>query len=260
MFITIEQRIAAGSQFTGTNGGSGGTITTVAGSLLLHGETFQVRSRAQAAFTFVFDKSTDVIGVTETARVRRVVVSDAMTAAQVRDAIIFAINRAPGLALYASNGGATTVTLLNAIGGTAGNLPALPDTVANAGFIVSALTSGTNLPSSPIDSEGIRFLPEATFGGIFDFDFTVKKLVDNSPTSKPALWKIDRILLQVTGAATYTLSAVLPDGISATIQTGAGGVILISSPIVLGGDERLRLVTTGAAAAMLARVTARPSA
>lgn len=258
-FLTIEQRISAGSQFTGTNGGSTGTITTVTGLQVLQGETFQIRARAKDVFTFVFDK---VPGgaVVETVTTRRVAVTDAMSASQVRDAIIAAINLTPGLALYASIGGANQVNLLNALGGTAGNLPALPDTVVNAGFIVSPMAGGVNYPSPPVDSEGIRFYPEATFGGIFDFDFTIKKLVDGAPTRKADLWKVDRILLQVTGAASYTLSTVLPDGTEATIQTGAGGVVLISTPILLGGDERLRLVTVGGAAAMLARVTARPSA
>lgn len=258
-FLTIEQRIAAGSQFTGTNGGSSGTITTVTGLQVAQGETFKLRARAKEVFTFVFDKDPSG-GVEESVTTRRVFVTDAMSAAQVRDAIIAAINRTPGLALYASVGGANQVNLLNGLGGTAGNLPALPDTVANGSFVVSALTGGANLPSTPVDVDGIRLYPEATFGGIFDFDFTVRKLVDGQPVNKPALWKVDRVLLQVTGAASYTLSSVLPDGTAATIQTGAGGIVLISTPIMLGGDERLRLVTAGAAAAMLARVTARPAA
>ena len=65
--------------------------------------------------------------------------------------------------------------------------------------------------------------------------------------------------LQLTGAAPYTLSILYPDGTTATLQTGAGALVLITNPILLAPDERLHLLTVGAAAAMYARVTARPS-
>lgn len=257
-FITIEQRIAAGSQFNGGNGGSTGTIATVTGLQVLQGETFQIRSRAKDVFTFVFDFDA-TRPIEQTATRRRVFVTQAMSAAQVRDAIIQAVNRTPGLGLYASVGGASQVSLTNGQGGTAGNLAALPDTVANAGFIVSALAGGANRSSDPVDIDGVRYLPEATFGGLFDFDFTTKRLIDGTP-SRGVPWRVERAILQVTGAASYTLSVLYPDGSTTVLQTAAGGVVLVTSPILLASDERLQLVTVGAAAAMFARVTARPSA
>jgi len=255
--LTVEQRVAAGSNFTGTNGGPTGTITTIAGNLLDQGETFKLRARAKDVFTFVFDKSGTLVS---DPTVRVVQITDAMTAAQVRDAIIAAINGTPGLALYASNGGATSVAILNALNGTAGNLAALPDTVDDAGFIVSAMAGGVNWPSSPVDAEGVRRFPAATFGGIFDFDFATKRLIGSVPVERPALWRVDRMLIQSTGAASYTVRVLLPDGTQAQVQTGAGGVVLITTPILLTGDERLQLVTAGGAAEMYARVTARPAA
>jgi len=256
-FITIEQRIAAGSQFTGTNGGSTGTITTVTGLQVLQGETFQLRSRAKDVFTFIFDFDA-TNPVAETATRRRVFVTTAMTAAQVRDAIIRAVNRTPGLALYASSGGASQVNLTNGQGGTAGNLAALPDTVVNAGFVVSAMAGGVNRSSEPVDIDGVRYFPEATFGGIFDFDFATKRLIDGAPVSGVP-WRVERAVMQLTGAAPYTLSILYPDGTTATLQTGAGALVLITNPILLAPDERLHLLTVGAVAAMYARVTARPS-
>lgn len=255
--LTIEQRVAAGSNFTGSNGGSTGTITTVAGNLIGQGETFQLRARAKDVFTFVFDKTGTLA---DEPKVRVVRITGAMTAAQVRDAIITAINRTPGLAMYASNGGAAQVNLLNALNGTAGNLAALPDTVADAGFVVSAMAGGVNWPSGPVEVEGVRQFPAATFGGIFDFDFVEKRSIAQTPIIRPSLWRVDRMLIQSTGAASYTVNVLLPDGTQAQVQTGAGGVVLITTPILLTGDERVQLVTAGGAAEMYARVTARPAA
>jgi len=258
-FLTIEQRIAAGSQFTGTNGGSTGTITTVAAALIVHGESFQIRARAKEVFTFVFDKNGDG-SVVDSIFSRRVSLVGLAAADAVRDAIVVAVNATPGLALYASNGGAATVDLVNALGGTAGNLAALPDDVADAGFIVSAMAAGVSYSSEPAIIDGMKVYPEAAFGGIFDFDFTLKRLIEGVAVQKPTLWRVERILLETTGAGAYTVSILLPDGTEAVYQTAAGGVILITTPILLTGDERLMLTTAGGALAMYARVTARPSA
>jgi hypothetical protein len=251
---TIEQRILAGSQFTGTNGGSTGTITTVAAASILQGEGFKLRSRSKTVFDFVFDKTTDL---KDTATVRIVRLVGGMNASEVRDAIISAINRTPGLAMVASDGGASTVDLLNLFGGGAGNLPALPDTVVNAGFVVSAMSGGLNLPGDIVEVDGVRCLPPATFGGIFDFDFIRKAGVDGVSYERPALWRVQRILLQTTTATDYTVNVLSPDGTAFEVATDSGAVVMLGDPILLAGDERLQIITTGATDAMFARVTAR---
>lgn len=256
MFLTIDQRITATDDFTGGNGGSTGTITTVAAAGINQGELFRVRARYHDVFTFVFDKVSGG-SVIESAFTRRVDLVGAVSAADVRDRIIAAINRTPGLALYASSGGAAQVNLLNALGGTAGNLAALADTVGGA-FACSAMTGGVDYPSPPVEVDGIKMYPPTNFGGIFDFEFTLKRLIERIPVTKPALWSVDRIFLQTTGATDYTLNILAPDGTVALYQTGAGGVVLITTPLLLAGDERLQLITTGGTLAMFARVTARP--
>lgn len=115
-----------------------GTITTIAGSLLVDGETFVLDDGVNPAVTFEFDDNGSVV---PSATLRPVNFTGADTADQVRDAIIAAVNTAPVLDITAYNGGAAFVVLWNDNGGTAGN-QTITETVVDAGFIVTGMAGG----------------------------------------------------------------------------------------------------------------------
>jgi len=123
-----------------------GTITAVATASLVDGETFTLDDGINAAVVFEFDKASD--GVTG-GRVA-IDISALTTADQVRDAIITAIGLVPTLtlAIGAASGGAGIVALTNDLAGDVGNLTPAADTVANAGFIVSAMAGGIDYPTT----------------------------------------------------------------------------------------------------------------
>ncbi len=114
-----------------------GTITVVAGASLVDTETFTLDDGTNSATIFEFDSGGGVTG-------SHVAVSftGGSTAAQVRDAIISAINGVgAGLAITASIGGAAIVRLLNDATGLAGNVT-ITETVSNGGFVVAGMSGG----------------------------------------------------------------------------------------------------------------------
>jgi len=113
------------------------SITTVASASLVDGEIFQLWD-GNKMWTFEFDKNGVIVG--ETPGRIRIDVSAVLTADQVRDAIIAAINSTGGL-LLASSGGAATVSVRNKQPGTHGNGNNL-ETVVNAGFVLTNMTGG----------------------------------------------------------------------------------------------------------------------
>lgn len=115
-----------------------GSITTIADSGIVDGETFVIDDGANAAVTFEFD---DNSSVTQTATLRQVVITGSQTADQLRDVIITAIGNAPALNVTASNGGAATVSLQADWAGTHAN-NTITETVVNVGFVVAGLSSG----------------------------------------------------------------------------------------------------------------------
>jgi len=115
-----------------------GSITTIADSLLVDGESFTIDDGVNPAVTFEFDNNSSVV---ETNTLRQVVITGSLTADDVRDAIITAIGNAPALYVTASNGGAATVTLTADRAGTHAN-NAVTETVTNVGFSVSGLSGG----------------------------------------------------------------------------------------------------------------------
>lgn len=114
-----------------------GTIATIGGALLIDGETFTLDDGINIPTVFEFDSN-----ATFTPGNVPIVFTGAETADAMRDLIITAINDALSLSIDASNGGAATVGLTHAHGGTGGNVVQPADTVANAGFVVSNLTGG----------------------------------------------------------------------------------------------------------------------
>lgn len=255
--VVIEQRITAGDNFTGDNGGSVGTITSVAGSALLDGESFFLKDGWNAEVEFVFNLDTAVSKeplVTNT--LRRVPFAAADTANDIRDAIVTTINTTPALNILASDGGAATVALKNRLPGVEGNVSPTTDTVVNAGFVVSNMAGG--LPGVPSTiTGGIRVYEPANRGGLVDFDWMLPKTVAGLAIPSRALtWIVERLVLQVSGATSYDVSIVLPDGTSWSISSG-GGALVVLSDIKLVGDERLMVTTTGGTLAMFLRATGR---
>ena len=258
IYNVIEQRIGDTENFTGTNGGSTGTIDTIAGSDLVVGERFFLKDGINPEVTYEFeDAAVDpALEETPTLRVIRFLVGD--SADDVRDRIIAAVNRTSELHFYAGDGGAAKVGLTNATPGLFGNVTPTADTVANGGFVVSAMTGGVP-PTPSVILDGVRTYEKADFGGIFEFYFVIKKRNGGKGgLGGVKAWQVDRVLLETTGATTYTLSILAPDGTSWTVSSGGGDSVLVTDPILLAGDERLRLVTTVGTAEMVARVMARP--
>jgi hypothetical protein len=115
-----------------------GTITTIAGSLIVDGENFVLSDGVNPAVTFEFDSNASVVN---TATLRALVFTGGDSADTIRDTIIAAVNAAPTLNVTASSGGSALVNLINDTGGTAGNV-SITETVVNAGFIVSGMSGG----------------------------------------------------------------------------------------------------------------------
>jgi hypothetical protein len=120
------------------------TITTVAAASLVDGDRFTVQDRTGAIKVFHFDKDGSV--PTFPANQIRVDVSAALTADQVRDALIAAINT-NGIDAVASSGGAATVTVTSNEPGA--DTLTVTENVANAGFIVAVTTAGTFGTATP---------------------------------------------------------------------------------------------------------------
>jgi len=131
-----------------------GTITTIVVANLIDGETFFLDDGINPEVTFEFDVTGDGVTGGNTA----VDVSALTTADEVRDAIIAAVTALASsvLALAATDGGAATVDLSNEFGGVVGNLTPTIDTVADAGFIVTAMAGGVDYPTifPALDGDG----------------------------------------------------------------------------------------------------------
>lgn len=137
------------------NAAAVGTITTIAVASLIDGETFFLDDGINPEVTFEFDVAGNGVAGANTA----VDVSTDTTADDVRDRIVAVITALPSstLALSAAGPVAATVDLTNELAGVVGNLTPTIDTVANAGFIVSAMASGVDYPTvfPVLDGDGI---------------------------------------------------------------------------------------------------------
>jgi hypothetical protein len=256
--LVIEQRILAGSDFTGTNGGSSGTITTVAGASLLEGEAFYLRDNLCSENTFTFRSAAMARQFPNGTFNRNVLFDAAMSADDMRDAIIEQINRAPNLSLLASDGGAATVNLLRRLGGTEGNVTPTPDTVADAGFVVSPMSGGTAVVPSKL-IRGVRVYDAAAEGGVIDFDFVLPMSVDQRTLiGGVATWRVEHVRIDISGGTSCLLEIVQKDDRRFAVYSGAGPLVMLTTPFYLAGDERLILTSVGGTQAMTVRVMAKP--
>ena len=121
-----------------------GTITTVVAANITDAETFILNDGVNPAVTFEFEKVGGVAGGNVV-----VDISSAVTAEDVRDIIVTAVNGAASLAITASPGASTDLVFLqNDNVGALGN-NAVIESVADAGFLVTGLAGGLDEGSSP---------------------------------------------------------------------------------------------------------------
>lgn len=137
----LRSRHEAGIAIRGGKTAALGSITTVAVANLVDGEKFTLNDGIHPPVVFEFDVAGDGVTVGNVI----VDVSLLITADDVRDAIIAAVNGVGAtLRMTATNGGAATVTLTQDDKGTQGNT-AQSDTVLDPGFIVTAMTGGESV-------------------------------------------------------------------------------------------------------------------
>lgn len=140
--------------FTATDKGlqATGTITTVAPGSIVDGETFTIFDGVNSPVTFEFDTVPDGVVAGNVV----VDISAALDADDVRDAIVTAVNAeaAAGTLLITATGTvAAQVDLLHARTGTVGN-QAITETVADAGFVVSGMSGGTDDVTLTVNDDG----------------------------------------------------------------------------------------------------------
>lgn len=114
-----------------------GTITVIAGGVLVDGETFTIDDGINTPTVFEFDSGGGVSGSNVA-----VPFTGADSAATVKASVISAINGVGStLLVTASDGGGAVVNLTHDRSGTVGN-NAVTDTVSNVGFITTGLSGG----------------------------------------------------------------------------------------------------------------------
>lgn len=123
--------------------------------------------------------------------------------------------------------------------------------------IQQEITAGSNwngvAPTTvPTIADGVKTFPTGVAGGLFEFGYGTGF----------TLWQIERIAVDFGGVATkgiYIRKTGKPD-IPIYESTAITEVkVLITDKILLAADEQLVITSSGAAAAMYARVTARPA-
>lgn len=258
MINVIEQSVTATSNFDGTDGAATGSITTVAGASLADGDFFYLNDGKgpQTKVTFVDDASVSPQRTTSAGEIL-VPFGGAETADGVRDLLIAAINSSRKVGLKAGNGGAATVSLTNKVGGTHGNVTPFADQVANAGFVVSAMTGGVN--RSYADGSGARSFDPATAGGLLSFPFQqqISASKDAFAVGGVLTWVVKSLYIEATGATDYTVNALGPTGAQRELATGSGAAVLVG-PFDMDGDEQLQVITTGGSLAMSLKAVAEP--
>lgn len=147
-----------------------GTITTVGPPQINDGETFVLNDGINAPLTFEFDKN----GTFTPGHVQ-IDISALLTAQQVRDATITAINSIGSSLRITASASATTniVDLINVVPGAAGN-QTITDTVANPAFTTTGMSGGANTvygitagDTLNIDFMGFEGLPATTVNVVF---------------------------------------------------------------------------------------------
>lgn len=117
-----------------------GNITAVANALLVDGETFTLSDGVHPSVTFEFDTTPD--GVTPGNI--QINTNGLVSALDVANAMVEAINTASNLNLLASNGGGTlsVITITNLTAGSVGNGSLWSETVADPGFVIVQPSGG----------------------------------------------------------------------------------------------------------------------
>ena len=106
----------------------------------------------------------------------------------------------------------------------------------------------TTTPSYAI--KGIKVFPEDTVGGLFAFDYTSFFLTE-----------VQQISVDFAGVGTKSIVIRRASGPDVEIFRSTDPLetnILITDKFQLASDEKIAIISTGAAAAMYARVIARP--
>lgn len=110
---------------------------------------------------------------------------------------------------------------------------------------------GTTPATTPVIADGIKTYPAHTAGGLFEFGYH----------EGFSLWHVERIVADFNGVATkgiYIRKAGVPDIPIWESVLASEAKLLFTDKVQLAADESLVMVSTGAATAMYARVTARP--
>jgi len=125
------------------------------------------------------------------------------------------------------------------------------------GIIEQKIDAGSqwdgSLPSTtPVDNLGIRKFPSDTQGGLFSFDFA-------SEEGSFETYVIEQIAIDFADASTVEVAIVDSEGTpNVFVLSTSTGNFLRVEPLILAWDEKLRITTTGATAAMHGRVLAQP--
>lgn len=119
-----------------------GSIVAIPPGGIVDGETFTLDDGVNVPVTFEFDIPPDGFFGSNIV----VDISVAVTALDVANAIVAAVNGAIGLDLTASNGGSTltTITVTNAENGAFGNVTTWTDSVADTGFVITQPIGGVD--------------------------------------------------------------------------------------------------------------------
>jgi len=202
-----------------------GSITTVAGSSLIDGETVTI-SDAMTTMVFEFDSN----GVWTVGNVR-VPFTAGDTADQVRDAVITAINQFTGtlFSIEASSGGSGLVNLINRVAsGTSAN-NTITDTVAAGGFTTTGMSGGVQSSGagtlSGIVSTGDGVPTNWRDGSLVDSDWVVlqsnRVAALGMSVQATGILTPDTTAAPATSTATVTINGTTLTGINGTRSSGS---------------------------------------
>jgi hypothetical protein len=260
--VAVGNRVLIKDQAAGVNNGiytvttlgvgalaATGSITAVAGSALVDGETFTISDGVNTPVVFEFDSGGGVSGANVA-----VAFTGGDSATTVATAIAAAINGALNLYITASPSGAV-VSLTNDYVGTTGNV-AISETVADGGFTVSGMSAG---------ADGVWVLTRATDADAnAEVTASLAVFVEEGTISADTGWTLttnDPIVVDTTALTftqfTGTGGIVAGAGISKTgsqidveLDTAAGAQTTGSG----GGTSGLEFDISGAAGKLRAKV------
>lgn len=211
------------------------------------GDTVVMNDGVNAAVTFEFDTNASV---TETATLRAVDISAAADDDDVRDALITAITNAPALDISAYSGGAGVVTLVNNLGGVAGNV-AITEDVTDADFTVTGMTGGLATAGQRI--YGFTQAGSSTEPNSVEVKFYSVAVGSPISTSNPYTWEASQPTTidifypyreRFDNTDENAFRTMLVHGIIGDAAVSQGLTDLLSAVGVNGGDDDLSGVLT----------------